>query len=76
MNKILAIDYGKKLSGLAYCEEPLNIATSINTFKTHELLPFLNKYVKENKVIKIIIGQPKTLSGSKTDSSNIIDDFY
>ena len=76
MNKILAIDYGKKRSGLAYCEEPLNIAISINTFKTHELLPFLNKYIKENKVIKIIIGQPKTLSGSKTDSSKIIHDFY
>ena len=76
MIKILAIDYGKKRSGLAYCEEPLNIAISINTFKTHELLPFLNKYIKENKVIKIIIGQPKTLSGSKTDSSKIIHDFY
>ena len=76
MNKILAIDYGKKRSGLAYCEEPLNIAISINTFKTHELLPFLNNYIKVNKVIKIIIGQPKTLSGSKTDSSKIVHDFY
>ncbi len=76
MNKILAIDYGMKRSGLAYCEEPLNIAMSIDTIKTHELFPYLNIYIKENKVTKIIIGQPKSLSGLSTDSSEIVHQFY
>ena len=65
-----------KRSGLAYCEEPLNIAMSIDSIKTHELFPYLNKYFKENKVIKIIIGQPKSLSGLSTDSSEIVYQFY
>ncbi len=76
MNKILAIDYGMKRSGLAYSEEPLNIAMSIDTVKTHKLLPYLNTYIKENKVTKIIIGQPKSLSGLSTDSSEIVHQFY
>ena len=49
MNIILAIDYGIKRSGLAYCEDPLNIAMSIDTVKTHKLLPYLR-----NNSIKVI----------------------
>ena len=49
---------------------------SIDTVKTHKLLPYLNTYIKENKVTKIIIGQPKSLSGLSTDSSEIVHQFY
>jgi putative Holliday junction resolvase len=75
MNKILSIDYGLKRTGLAYAEEPLNIALSLITINTNEIFNYLDNYFKSNKVTKIIIGEPKSLGGGSTDSSKLIYSF-
>ena len=76
MNKILSIDYGLKRTGLAYAEEPLFIALSLTTVKTNEIFKFLSNYLKTNDVVKIIIGEPKSLDGSFTDSTKVIHNFH
>ena len=76
MTKILSIDYGLKLTGLAYAEEPLFIALSLTTVKTNEIFKFLSNYLKTNDVVKIIIGEPKSLDGSFTDSTKVIHNFH
>ena len=76
MTKILSIDYGLKRTGLAYAEEPLFIALSLTTVKTNEIFKFLSNYLKTNDVVKIIIGEPKSLDGSFTDSTKVIHNFY
>ena len=64
VNQILSIDYGLKRTGLAYAEEPLFIALSLSTVNTNEIFSYLNNYLKRNDVVKIIIGEPKSLDGS------------
>lgn len=76
MSQILSIDYGLKRTGLAYAEEPLNIALSLVTINTNEIFNYLSNYLKRNDVVKIIIGEPKSLDGSFTDSSKLIYNFH
>ena len=76
MTKILSIDYGLKRTGLAYAEEPLFIALTLTTVKTNEIFKFLSNYLKTNDVVKIIIGEPKSLDGSFTDSTKVIHNFH
>lgn len=70
MEKIIAIDYGLKRTGIAYAEYPLYIAHPLITINTNELFPFLSKLMNENKIIKVILGEPKSLDGSPTDLTN------
>ena len=76
MNQILALDYGLKRTGIAYAESPLFIAHPLKTVKTHDLLDFIENYVLKNKVGKIVIGEPKSLSGGQTHSSDMVQKFH
>tara|TARA_B110001450_G_scaffold123011_1_gene115908 strand:- start:1446 stop:1880 length:435 start_codon:yes stop_codon:yes gene_type:complete len=76
MNQILALDYGLKRTGIAYAENPLFIAHALCTVKTHDLLIFIEDYLLKNKVSKIVIGEPKSLSGGQTHSSEIVQIFF
>ena len=76
MSQILAIDYGLKRTGLAYAEEPLYIALSLETVNSSEIFNYLNNYFKINNVVKIIIGEPKSLDGGLTNSSKLIYNFH
>ena len=75
MNQILALDYGLKRTGIAYAESPLFIAHALKTVKTHELLTFIENHLFKNNVVKIVIGEPKSLSGGQTHSSYMIQNF-
>ena len=69
MEKIIALDYGAKRTGIAYAEFPLFIAHSLTTIRSNELLDYLRKITSESNVVKIVIGEPKSLDGSLTDIS-------
>jgi putative Holliday junction resolvase len=75
MNQILALDYGLKRTGIAYAESPLFIAHALKTVKTHDLLIFIEDHLLKNKVTKIVIGEPKSLDGGQTHSSDMIQNF-
>ena len=76
MDKILAVDYGLKRTGFAYAEKPLNIAMGLCTVPTNEIYVFLDNYLKDNTVVKIIIGEPKSLNGKETNASEIVKNFH
>jgi len=76
MNQILALDYGLKRTGIAYAESPLFIAHPLKTVKTHDLLIFIGNHLLKNKVAKIVIGEPKSLIGGQTHSSDMIQNFH
>ncbi|MXP04856.1 MULTISPECIES: Holliday junction resolvase RuvX [unclassified Apibacter] len=67
MSKILAIDYGEKRSGLAETDDMQIIASGLAGIMTSNLIPFLEKYIAENSVEKIIIGLPVRLNGELSD---------
>ncbi len=66
MPRILAIDYGKKRTGIAVSDPMQIIATGLITIDSHELIPFLKKYFETEQVELIIIGMPLNLDDSDT----------
>jgi len=72
MGRILSIDYGKKRTGLAVTDPLQLIANGLTTVPTHELIPFLKKYMAAETVSEIIIGDPKNLDGSATDATALV----
>ena len=61
MGRILAIDYGKKRTGLAVTDPLRIIATALETVSTQDLLAFLKAYTQKEPVDEFVIGMPKTL---------------
>ena len=55
MGRILAIDYGKKRTGLAVTDPMKLIASGLTTVPTHDLIPYLKKYFASEEVEKIVI---------------------
>jgi putative Holliday junction resolvase len=69
MARILAIDYGKKRTGLAVTDPLKIIANGLTTINTQELFDYLKDYIAKEEVEKIIIGLPYQLDGSPTDAT-------
>ncbi len=60
--RILAIDYGLKRTGIAVTDPLKLIASGLTTVPTEELLAFLEGYVQEEEVERIVVGAPKRLN--------------
>lgn len=58
MARILAIDYGKKRTGIAVTDELKIIASGLTTVETNTLLTFLKDYISKEKVELFVVGQP------------------
>ena len=63
MARILAIDYGKKRTGLAVTDTLQIVPGALDTLDTKRLMSFLNDYVKREEVERIIIGEPVQPNG-------------
>lgn len=72
MARILAIDYGKKRTGLAVTDPLQMIATGLTTVATHDLIPYLKKYLLQETVELFLIGDPKNLDGEATDATALV----
>lgn len=75
MARILALDFGKKRTGIAVTDPNRIIATALNTVDSNELIGYLKKYMLTEPVEKIIIGYPLNLDGSPTDATPLVDKF-
>jgi putative Holliday junction resolvase len=75
MGRIVAIDYGKKRTGIAVTDTMQIIASGLTTVVTHELLPFILNYVKEEQVERIIIGMPKQMNNQESENAQRIKPF-
>jgi len=75
MGRIIAIDYGKKKTGLAVTDPFRIIATPLTTVPTRELEPWLTKYFAANEVDEAVIGYPVTLNNLPSESVRYIEPF-
>ncbi|MVO10976.1 Holliday junction resolvase RuvX [Flavobacterium sp. TP390] len=75
MARILAIDYGLKRTGIAITDEMQLIASGLTTIPSETVLAFLKDYFSKEKVEKVIIGEPKQMDGTPSESAIIIDKF-
>lgn len=75
MGRILAIDYGKKRTGLAVTD-PLRItANPLLTIETKNLINWLKTYFEKEKVDVVVIGHPTQMNGQESESMNYIRPF-
>lgn len=75
LGRIVALDYGKKRTGIAVTDELQLIASGLTTVPTHELLPFLKNYVSEERVVKFVVGEPRQMDNTPSESEALIIPF-
>lgn len=75
MGRILAIDYGRKRTGLAVTDPMQIIASGLTTVSTHELADFIQNYVSREKVDMIIIGHPRQMNYEDSENMKNIVPF-
>jgi len=68
MARILAIDYGKKRTGLAVTDPLQIIAGGLATVSTSELFDYLKKYIQSEPVERIVIGEPLQPNGEPSEN--------
>lgn len=75
MGRLLAIDYGRKRCGIAVTDTLQICANGLTTVRACDLLSFLKDYCAKETVDKIIVGLPKQMDGSPSESSLYINPF-
>jgi putative Holliday junction resolvase len=75
MSKILAMDYGKRRTGIAVTDDLQIIASGLTTVNTDVLFEFLENYLKNEKVELFLIGEPKQMDYTVSESEKLILPF-
>lgn len=75
MGRIMAVDYGKKRTGLAVTDELRIIAGALATVPTKEIMDYLRKYAAANKVDIIVVGEPRQMDNSPSEYAAQTDKF-
>lgn len=75
MSRILAIDCGSKRTGIAVTDEMQIIASGLTTVATETAIEFLTKYFKDEKVERVLIGQPMQMNYTPSESTESIEVF-
>lgn len=75
MGRLLAIDYGRKRSGIAVTDTLQIIANGLTTERSHTLIDFLKDYTSKETVDKIIVGMPRTTSNEDSDNMKYVKIF-
>jgi putative holliday junction resolvase len=75
VGRILAIDYGKKRTGIAVSDPNRIIATPLDTFETEKLIGFLKTYVVKESVDIFVVGMPKTLLNEDSEIAPLVRTF-
>ncbi|MBC8487167.1 MAG: Holliday junction resolvase RuvX [Bacteroidetes bacterium] len=75
MGRILAIDYGQKRVGLAVTDELRIIATALTTVHSKDVIRFLKDYLQSEKVDCFVVGEPRQMNNTISDSAKFIEPF-
>ncbi len=75
MGRILALDYGRKRTGVAVTDILQIIANGLITVPSNALPDFLLQYVAKESVDLIVIGLPKQLNNELSESMSYIKPF-
>ena len=76
MGRILAIDYGKKRTGLAVTDPLRIIANGLATIPTSDIFDYLTQYVAKESVDQLVIGKPIQPNGQPSETSLIVGVNY
>lgn len=73
--RILAIDYGRRRCGVAVTDPLQIIANGLPTVPTAQLMDFLRDYCSREEVECIIVGEPRQMDGTPSESARYIEPF-
>lgn len=73
MARILALDIGERRTGIAVTDPLQLIATGLDGIETNRLLDYLKKYISEQEVVCIVIGKPRQMDNSMSESWGFIE---
>jgi putative Holliday junction resolvase len=75
MGRILAIDFGRKRTGLAVTDSLRLTANPLITIPTHTLENWLKEYFDKEQVDEVVIGHPRQMNGEDSESMQYIQSF-
>lgn len=75
MARLLAIDYGRKRSGIAVSDTLQIIANGLTTVPSHTVINFLKDYIAKESVELIIVGLPRQMNYEESESMQYIKPF-
>ncbi|MDE5625712.1 MAG: Holliday junction resolvase RuvX [Muribaculaceae bacterium] len=72
MGRLLALDFGKARTGVAVTDPLRIVANGLETVETSRLEEYLRGYFSREEVDAVIVGLPKNLDGSPSDSQRYL----
>jgi len=75
MARVLALDFGKKRTGIAVTDELQIIASGLTTVDTKDIFTFLRNYIQKENVELFLIGEPKQMNNEVSESEAMIIPF-
>ena len=75
MSRIIALDYGRRRTGVAVTDPLKMIAYPLDTIDTDNIIPYLKAYFDKEKVETIVLGEPMNMDGSETDATDLVIEF-
>lgn len=75
MNRVMAIDYGRKRTGIAVTDALQLIANGLTTVPTHQLLQFVVDYAAREPLERILVGLPKQMDNQPSENMRYIEPF-
>ena len=75
MARIMAIDYGRKRTGIAVTDSLQMIANGLTTVPSGELVKFIQSYMAKEPVELIIVGQPKQMNNEPSENMRYVQAF-
>lgn len=75
MARIMAIDYGRKRTGIAVTDSLQMIANGLTTVPSGELVKFIQNYMAKEPVELIVVGQPKQMNNEPSVNMRYVQAF-
>ncbi|MDR3250853.1 MAG: Holliday junction resolvase RuvX [Tannerella sp.] len=75
MGRIIAIDYGRKRTGIAVTDKMQIIANGLETVPSGEAADFLSKYALREEVDLFVVGQPKQMNNTPSENMQYVEAF-
>lgn len=75
MGRILAIDYGRKRTGLAVTDPLRIMANGLDTVATNEVMSYIEKYVEKEQVDVFVVGKPTQMNGEDSENMQRVELF-
>ncbi len=76
MGRIVAIDYGRKRTGLAVSDCLKMIAGGLTTVSGNEVIDFLKQYSKTEEIELFLLGEPRQMNYTPSENMKWVEIFY